>query len=190
MAPAERWDADLTRDGRAQITASRARMLWPLAAAAVFLALGVAMVSDEVRPLSVAVVVVFAVGVGVLLWRVVRPVRLVVTRDGVRYRRLELPWDDVVAVHERSTGANRFVLLQITDEAAARLGSQHGVTRRLLRNDDDTCGKACVEVAGPFDHHDELVTWLEAVRARSAGSADDTRSSADVEAPESADPPH
>ncbi|MEG3614998.1 hypothetical protein [Isoptericola haloaureus] len=166
MAPAERWDADLARDGRAQITASRARMLWPLAAAAVFLALGVAMVRDEVRPLSIAVVVVFAVGVGVLLWRIVRPVRLEVTQAGVRYRRLELPWDDVVAVHERSTGANHFVLLQITDEAAARLGSQQGVSRRLLRHDDDTSGKACVEVAGPFDHHGELVAWLADVRLR------------------------
>ncbi|MDO8144526.1 MULTISPECIES: hypothetical protein [unclassified Isoptericola] len=171
-----------------QFSASRRWLFFPLGVAVVLVGLGVQLWSDPgaSRLIAGLVVGVPAVGVVALLWRIARPFRLVVTPDVVRYRRLEVPWSDVVAVHDRTTGANRFLLLQCTEDSAARLGSHPGLTRRLLRHDDETRGRACVEIPGPFDHHEELVAWLEAVRARNAGGDVE----APVDDPENAEPPH
>jgi len=160
MPPVDRWDRDLAQDGCARITPPRRWLFLSLAASLVLIPLGVNvwLADDANRTVAVLLLGVSLLGVAVSGWRIARPARLEVTPAGIRYRRLDLAWSDVAGVRDRTTSGNRFVLLDLTDAAAARLGAG----RPLRRGDDGTC----VEIPGPFDHHDELVAWLEDVRVR------------------------
>ncbi|WP_402467626.1 hypothetical protein [Isoptericola aurantiacus] len=164
MPPVDHWDRDLAQDGCARITPPRRWLFLSLAASLVLFPLGLDLWLTEGANRMVAGLLlgVSLVGAVVSGWRIARPARLEVTPAGVRYRHLDLAWSDVAGVRDRTTSGNRFVVLDLTDDAAARLG---GGGRPVRRSDEGTC----VEVPGPFDHHDELVAWLDDVRVRPRG---------------------
>lgn len=173
-----RWDAELVAVGRAQVRGSRARAGLLVLGCLAFVAAGVWMWAAGgvlERVVAVVAVVFFgALGLPVGVRQLLRPARLEVTRaglrgDGVRGQAVDLAWSDVEQVAVWAVDRNRFVVLLLTPEAAARRRADDAGARGVLTAvDEDLVGAPHVMVPGTYARPERLAAWLERVRARSA----------------------
>ncbi|MEG3614997.1 STM3941 family protein [Isoptericola haloaureus] len=168
MTATDAWDQRLLLGGEVRISGSRWRLVGYLAIAVAFAVVGVWMWLDAATSRLMSGFVLGFAGIGVLvfLWQIVRPVFFVVTRGGIRYKGRAYPWDDLLGVEEINIARARMVLLRLDESAAERMASSSGTTRTLMAADTAVVGAPGISIPGPFPQHRELVSWLEATRAR------------------------